>query len=322
MFTYIIRRVLLVLPTLLIVTVIIFISIRLVPGNVIEQMIVQGGGTLSKESQEITRMQIEQRLGLDVPVYVQYGRWLKGLFTQGDLGVSLWRDTPVTLEIFTRLPITFELGIFGLVTALIISFPIGIYSAIRQDSVGDYIGRSFAIACIAVPGFWLGTLVTVLPSIFLGWSPPIAPISLTQNPLGNLAQYAIPGVILGMGMAGLNMRYLRTTMLDVLRQDYIRSAWSKGLSERVVIIRHTLKNALIPVITIIGLQVPVLVGGAVIMEQIFNLPGMGRLLLDAAIARDYTIISGVTLVIAVAILFINLGIDLLYAYLDPRIRLK
>jgi len=319
---YIIRRVILIIPTLLLASLAIFIVTRLIPGDVITQMVAEGGGTLSRESDEATRQMIEQRLGLDVPIYVQFGRWVTGIVLHGDLGTSLWRDTPVTKEILQRFPITLELGIFGMVTAMIISFPIGIYSAIRQDSAGDYIGRSFAIACMAAPAFWVGTLVVVFPSVWWGWSPSIDLIPFSEDPVGNLAQYAIPGVILGMGTAGLNMRYLRTTMLEVLRQDYIRTAWSKGLGERMVVMRHALKNALLPVITLVGLQIPVLIGGAVILEQIFCLPGMGRLLLDSARARDYTIISGLVLTMAVAILFVNLVIDLAYAYLDPRVQYR
>lgn len=317
---YIIRRILLIIPTLLIASLVIFTVTRLIPGDVVTQMVAEGGGTFSRESDEATRQKIEERLGLDVPIQIQFGRWVTGIILHGDLGTSLWKDTPVTKEIIQRLPITFELGIFGLLTAVIISFPIGIYSAIRQDSVGDYIGRSFAIGCMAAPSFWVATLVVVFPSVWWGWSPPIDFIPFSKDPLGNLAQFALPGIILGMGTAGLNMRYLRTTMLEALRQDYIRTAWAKGLEERMVIIRHGLKNALLPVITLVGLQIPVLVGGAVILEQIFMLPGIGRLLLNTALSRDYTVISGLVLVIAVVILFVNLVIDLAYAYLDPRVQ--
>jgi len=245
---------------------------------------------------------------------------MKGIILHGDLGLSLWKEEPIGRDILQRLPVSFELGIFGILTSILISFPIGIYSAIRQDTMGDYIGRSFAIACIAIPNFWLGVMVVVFPSIWWGWSPPVMYIPLTEDPLGNLVQFVIPGVILGMGLAGGNMRYLRTTMLEVLREDYIRTAWSKGLKERVVVMRHALKNAVIPVVTLIGLSVPVLIGGTVISEMIFCLPGMGRYLVFAATRRDFNVISGVTVVIAGFILVINLGIDLIYAALDPRVR--
>ena len=318
--TYVIRRLLLIIPTLLIVSMIIFIVMRLIPGDVIDLMLAERGGSISWQSDEAMRKIIEERLGLDAPIHLQYVRWLKNILLHGDFGMSLWRDTPVRKEIFARIPVTVELSIFGILTALITSFPIGIYSAMRQDTAGDYIGRTFAIACIAIPSFWLGTLAVVFPSIWLNWSPPIMYISFTDDPIGNFAQFAIPGVILGMTLCGTNMRMVRTMVLEILRQDYIRTAWSKGLNERTVIIRHVLKNALIPVITLIGLMVPGLVSGAVILENIFTLPGMGRLLLDAALVRDYTITSGVVLTFAIIILFVNLAVDLTYAYLDPRIQ--
>ena len=299
---------------------IIFIVMRLIPGDIIDLMLAERGGSISSESDEAMRAIIEKRLGLDAPIHIQYGRWLKNILLHGDLGMSLWRDTPVRKEIFARIPVTVELSIFGILTALIISFPIGIYSAMRQDTAGDYLGRTFAIACIAVPSFWLGTLAVVFPSIWLNWSPPIMYIPFFEDQLGNLTQFAIPGIILGMTLCGTNMRMVRTMVLEILRQDYIRTAWSKGLSERTIIVRHVLKNALVPVVTLIGLMVPGLVSGAVILENIFTLPGMGRLLLDAALVRDYTITSGVVLTFAVIILIVNLAVDLTYAYLDPRIQ--
>jgi peptide/nickel transport system permease protein len=318
--TYVIRRVLLIIPTLLIVSMIIFIVMRLIPGDIIDLMLAERGGSISSESDEAMRAIIEKRLGLDAPIHIQYGRWLKNILLHGDLGMSLWRDTPVRKEIFARIPVTVELSIFGILTALIISFPIGIYSAMRQDTAGDYLGRTFAIACIAIPSFWLGTLAVVFPSIWLNWSPPIMYIPFFEDQMGNLTQFAIPGIILGMTLCGTNMRMVRTMVLEILRQDYIRTAWSKGLSERTIIVRHVLKNALVPVVTLIGLMVPGLVSGAVILENIFTLPGMGRLLLDAALVRDYTITSGVVLTFAVIILIVNLAVDLTYAYLDPRIQ--
>jgi len=185
--------------------------------------------------------------------------------------------------------------------------------------MGDYIGRSFAILCISLPGFWLGTMVMVFPAVWWGWSPPMRYIPITENLGQNLLQFIIPAVIMGMVMSGTTMRMSRTMMLEVLRQDYIKTAWSKGLKEKRVVIRHAMKNAMIPVITIIGLQVPVLIGGSVIMERIFNLPGIGRLLIDALGQRDYPVISGVNVVMATAVLVINLVVDVIYAYLDPRI---
>jgi peptide/nickel transport system permease protein len=321
MIFYIIRRVIAIIPTLLLVSMIVFFVVRLIPGDVIDLMLAEQG-SISWESDEALKKKIQERLGLDVAIHVQFVRWLNGIFLHGDLGTSLWRDTPVTKEIIARVPVTLELGILGLLTSMLISFPIGIYSALRQDSVGDYIGRTFAIGCIAVPSFWLGTMVVVFPSIWWELSPPIIYTPITEDLNKNLAHVAIPGVILGMGLSGVIMRMVRTMVLEVLRQDYIRTAWAKGLRERAVIIRHAMKNALIPVVTLIGLMFPVIVSGSVVLEQIFTLPGMGRLLFEAAMNRDYTIISGVVMIIAVAILFINLFVDILYAYLDPRVRYR
>jgi len=316
--TYLIRRLLLIIPTIFLASLIVFFMVRLIPGDIIDQMLEQREST----NPELDRAMIEHSLGLDVPIHIQYGRWMGDIILHGDLGNSLWEDTPVIENIVARLPVTFELGLLALVVALSISFPIGIYSAIRQDTVGDYIGRSFAILCIAVPGFWLGTMVMVFPSIWWGWSPPILLIRFTDNPAGNLAQYIVPAVVLGMAMAGVSMRMTRSMMLEVLRQDYIRTAWSKGLKERVIVMRHALRNALLPVVTIVGLQVPILIGGTVIIEQIFALPGMGRLMLSAILERDYTIVTGTMLIVAVVVLLTNLAVDLTYGYLDPRVQLK
>ncbi len=314
---YIIRRLLLIIPTIFLASLIVFFIIRLIPGDVIDLMLAEVVGAA-----DLTRADIESALGMDVPVHIQYMRWIGSIILHGDLGTSLWKATPVTEELLARIPVTLELGFLALVTALVISFPIGVYSAIRQDTGGDYIGRSLAILCISVPGFWIGTMIMIFPALWWGWSPPIMLIPFTEDPLGNLQMFIIPAVVMGMLLSGVNMRMMRTMMLEVLRQDYIRTAWSKGLMERVVVMRHALKNALIPVITIIGLQVPILVGGAVVMEQIFCLPGIGRLMLQAIVQRDYPVVSGVMLFFASGILLINLVVDLTYGFLDPRIRYR
>ena len=317
--TYLIRRLLLVIPTLFLASLIVFFVIRLVPGDVIDLMISTHDVSASAE---LDREMLEKALGLDVPIHIQYGHWMGNIILHGDLGNSLWKATPVVDEINARYPVTIELGILALVVALIIAFPIGIYSAIRQDNAGDYIGRSFAILCIAIPSFWLGTMVVVFPSLWWGWSPPIELIRFNEEPIGNLQQFIVPAVVLGMALSGVTMRMTRTMMLEVLRQDYIRTAWAKGLTERVIIIRHALKNALIPVVTLIGLQMPVLVGGTVIIEQIFCLPGVGLLMLEATTQRDYPIVTGAMLFFAGVVLVINLIVDISYAYLDPRVHYR
>jgi peptide/nickel transport system permease protein len=317
---YIIRRVLLIIPTLFLATLIVFATIRMIPGSALELMTSE----MQQESglgKGLTVEYLKHELGMDVPVYIQYGRWLGNAF-QGDLGRSLWTHRVVTDELTKRIPVSMELGIFALITALIIALPIGVYSAIRQDTWGDYVGRTIAILCISLPSFWLGTIVIVYPSIWFGWSPRVEYVPLVENVGANLFQFMLPGFIMGMVMSGTTMRMTRTMMLEVLRQDYIRTAWSKGLRERVVIFRHALKNALIPVVTIVGLQLPVLIGGSVVLEQIFTLPGIGLLLIEAINKRDYPIISGINLVMASFILLANLVVDVAYAYLDPRVQFK
>ncbi len=251
---------------------------------------------------------------------LQYGRWIGGIFRHGTLGQSLWGDWTVEEKIIGRLPVTLELGLLAILIGLVIALPVGIYSAIRQDTAADYLGRSVAIIGLATPNFWLGIMLMIYPALWWGWSPPLQLIPFSEDPLGNLGMFFFPSLILGTAMAAATMRMTRTMMLEVLRQDYVRTAWSKGLRERVVIIRHTIKNALIPVITLIGLQLPILVGGSVIMENIFNLPGLGRLLLVALQERDYPVVSGVNLFFATGVVLLNLLIDLIYPYLDPRVR--
>jgi len=315
---YLVRRLLALIPTILFATLIVFVVIRVIPGDIIDQMISQH----DISDQEVTRQSIEKALGLDVPIHVQYLRWMKNIFLQGDLGRSLWKDTKVTDEVMARLPVTFELSVVAFIFSLILAIPIGVYSAIRQDTAGDYAGRTISILGIAVPNFWLGTMVIIYPAIWWGWAPQIELIPFWENPIGNLKLFILPGVVLGFALSGVTMRMTRAMMLEVLRQDYIRTAWAKGLREKVVILRHALKNALIPVVTLIGLYIPVLIGGTVIIEQIFVLPGMGLLMFDAINQRDYPIITGLMLIIGFVVLVVNLVIDLSYGFLDPKIRYK
>ena len=330
---YLIRRLLLIIPTLFILSILVFLSVRFIPGDVIDAMVarMEEAGVLGFE---IDREALERMLGLDVPVHMQYGRWIGVLPTpdfvtkdshfngllQGSLGESLVSSFTVEEKIIGRLPVTIQLGVMAIVIGLVIALPVGIYSAIRQDTAADYLGRSFAILGLATPNFWLALMVVLYPAIWWGWSPPMELIPFAEDPLGNLGMFLIPSLILGTASAAATMRMTRTMMLEVLRQDYIRTAWSKGLRERVVVMRHAVKNALIPVVTLIGLQLPILIGGSVIMENIFNLPGLGRLMVVALGDRDYPMVSGVNLVFATAVVLFNLLIDLLYSWLDPRVR--
>lgn len=315
---YIIRRLLLLIPTVFIVTIIVFCAVRFIPGEVVELMAAQHG-----EAQDIeyTMEIIRKDLGLDVPIYVQYGRWIGGVF-RGDLGESLWTHRSISQDILQRLPVSLELGIMAIMVGIFIALPVGILSAIRQDTMTDYFTRGLAIILISVPSFWIGTMIMVYPAKYLGWMPSVLYVPFFEDPIGNLKQFIIPALILGMVMSGTTMRMTRTMMLEVLRQDYIRTAWAKGLKEGVVISRHALKNALIPVVTIIGMQLPVLVGGSVILEMIFGLPGIGRYFIYALTMRDYPIVSAINLVIAAFVMLCNLGVDLLYARLDPRIQYR
>ena len=328
---YIIRRLLLIIPTLFLLTILVFLSVRFIPGDVIDIMM----SKMESFGGEVDREVVERKLGLDVPVWVQYGRWIGVLPTpdwvtgeshfngmlQGTLGNPLHaRHLTVEERIIARLPATIELGVMAIVIGLVIALPVGIYSAMRQDTAADYAGRTAAIIGMATPNFWLGIMVMLYPALWWGWSPPVELIPFKEDPLGNLGMFLIPALILGTALSASTMRMTRTMMLEVLRQDYIRTAWSKGLRERVVVLRHTVKNALIPVVTLIGLQFPLLIGGSVILEQIFVLPGIGRMFVDALDSRDYPVISAINLIFATAVLGVNLMIDVIYAFLDPRVR--
>ena len=315
---YIVRRLILVVPTLLILSTIVFLTVRFIPGDAIDAMV----SSSDYLALDLDRETLMKQLGLDVPMHIQYAKWMRGMLLNGTFGDSLMGSWRVEEKIVGRLPVTIQLGVMAIVIGMIISLPVGIYSAVRQDTVSDYIGRTLAIIGLAAPNFWLGTLVMIFPAVWWGWSPPLEMIPFTKDPIGSLYGTLIPSLILGTGMAAGTMRLTRTMMLEVLRQDYIRTAWSKGLKERVVITRHATKNALIPVITGIGLQLPLLVGGSVIIENIFNLPGLGQLALQALLDRDYPVVSGVNMFFGAVVIFINLIIDLIYPYLDPRVRYR
>jgi peptide/nickel transport system permease protein len=315
---YLARRLLALLPTLVLASLIVFITIRLIPGDVIDLMLSQNDVAADKLSRE----QLVAALGLDRPMWEQYLRWAGAIVLHGDLGDSLWQSVAVRELLFERLPVTFELGLLALGVGLVIALPIGTYSALRQDTAGDYLGRSFSILLLAVPSFWLATMVMVFPSVWWGWSPEVNYVRFSDDPWQNLKQMALPAIVLGAGLSAVTMRLMRTMLLEVLRQDYIRTAWAKGLPERLIVVRHAMRNALVPVITLVGLQAPLLIGGAVIIEQIFVIPGMGLLLLDAVNQRDYPIITGVFLIVGVAVMLINLLVDLSYGLLDPKVRYR
>ncbi len=313
MSSYLIRRLLLLVPTLVGVSIVVFALVRLLPGDAVALQLQDARASAADEAA------LRGQLGLDRPVYVQYVDWLTTL-ARGDLGHSFRSHQPVLQELANRLPVTAELGLLALLIAAAVATTIGVISAVKQDTWADYTARSAAIGLLAVPGFWLGTLVVTLPSVWWHWTPPLRYVRLTEDPLKNLTIVIIPAVILGLGLSGGLMRLVRTQMLEVLRQDFIRTAAAKGLAEHSVVMRHALKNAFIPALTVLGLQVALLVSGTVVLESIFVLPGMGRYLLESVQARDYPAIQALNLIFATVIVITNLVVDLLYGWLDPRVR--
>ncbi len=296
---YLAKRLLVATPSLLIASLIVFTLPRLIPGDVVVLMLAEKA--YAKDLEEL-----RAKLGLDRPLPVQYLEWL-GRVARGDLGDSLWTKRPVLEEIGQRLPVTFELATFGLAFALMIAVPVGVISAVRQDTVRDYVARSLAILGLSVPAFWLATLLIVLPAIWWGWRPVTGFVEFSRDPVGHLTQLLLPALILGIATGAALMRLTRGMLLEVLRQDY--TAWAKGLAEPII-----------PVVTLLGTQLPQIIGGTVIIETVFGLPGMSRFLFDAINQRDYPVIQGVNLVVVSLIVLVNLGVDALYAVLDPRIR--
>lgn len=313
---YLMRRLLLAIPVLFGLSLAIFSSVRIVPGDVIVSMTADAGNVPEEQRDELRR-----KLGLDRPFVVQYVSWA-GNMLRGDFGNSLWRGTPVRDELRRTMPVTVELAALALATALVIAIPLGVLSAVRQDTWMDYAGRLFSIGALSMPDFWLGTMAILYLSIWFGWIPPIGGgyRGLFENPIINLQLLALPALILGLRLSASGMRMTRSAMLEVLREDYIRTAWSKGLRERSVVTRHALRNSLIPVVTIVGAQLSLLLAGSVVMETLFGLPGMGRLTFEAVRLRDYPQVQANVMVIGVIVVAINLLVDLLYGWLDPRIR--
>jgi len=310
---YILRRFALAIPTLFIVSVIVFGLMRLMPGDVATRMVEGHGYARTLDT-------LRHDLGLDRPVHVQYLDWIGGIVLRGDLGTSYWTRQPILNEFARRFPVTLELALLTILVSVVLGVLIGILSAARQDSAADYLGRVLAILALSVPYFGLAVLVVVLPSIYFKWTPVWTYVPFTVDPVENLKIMLVPAAVFGVTRAGPVMRIMRSALLDVLRQDYIRTAWSKGLAERPIILRHALKNAMIPVISLVGLQIPLYIGGSVIVESIFRLPGVGLFFFEALTRLDYPVVQSVNLIIAAMVVALNLIIDLSYAFLDPRIR--
>ncbi|MBL7174520.1 MAG: ABC transporter permease [Desulfobacteraceae bacterium] len=312
---YIINRILLLFPTIIIVSILVFSISRLIPGSIVELMANEQGYGFDAE-------EVREMLGLDQPVYTQYYEYVKGIILYRDFGQSLWSGAPVAEEILDRLPVSAQLGLMALCFTMIMGVPIGVISALKQDSIPDYILRTYAIGGLSIPGFWLAILLLTFGAIWFQWVPPMQYIPFLESPWASIKQMITPAFLLSIAMSAGIMRMTRTMMLEVMREDYIRTAQSKGLSYWTVVIRHALKNALIPVVTIIGMMITLLVAGTVIIEQIFSLPGMGRYLLAAITQRDYPVIQGINLIICSVIITLNLVVDLTYGFLDPRIRYR
>jgi peptide/nickel transport system permease protein len=308
------RRLLATVPTLLLLVFAVVLFARLTPTSVIDVILQE------QSRNQATRHQLEARLGLDKSLPVAYVEYIGGTL-KGDFGTSLLNGRSVRTLVFERLPVTLELASYALIMGWTVGATIGIISAIRRGGVIDYIMRMFAIVGLTVPNFALGTAVVILPVVYLHWSPPLIFKPFSSNPIGHIEQFALAAGVLAVGLSGGIMRIVRTQMLEVLRQDYMRTGRAKGLATLPLIWRHALRNALIPVVSVFGLQLAIIVGGSVIIEQIFALPGIGTLLLNAVNAKDWPIVQGVTILVGVWIIAVNLLVDLSYAFLDPRIKL-
>jgi peptide/nickel transport system permease protein len=314
MFKYILRRILILIPTLIGMSLLIFVMLRLLPGDIVDAM-VGLDSTITPEAKEALRVSF----GLADPWPVQYVRWL-GELLRGDLGTSFRSREPITDQLIRALPITLELAFLAIFMSIPVAIPLGIFSAVRQNSQLDFWARMVGLIGLSVPSFWLATLFLLFTSLVFRWVPPVIWVNPLEDPLGNLQQMFLPALALAVQLMAVEMRMMRASMLEVLRQDYIRTVRAKGVSERLLLYRHALKNAFIPVITIIGIQMGVLMGGSIIIEQIFGLPGIGWYLLQGIFNRDYPIVQVTTLFLAMIFVFINLLVDMTYAFLDPRIR--
>ena len=311
---YVVKRLLIAGVTLLGMSVLIFVLMRLAPGNITD-IIFESAGYVD----EADRKRLEAELGIDKPVTVQYTRWL-GEIVRGELGKSYRYDLPAWQIIRPRLPVTLELAVLALAFSVLLGVPTGVISAIRQDRPLDYLLRVLSLAGLSMPSFWLGMIVILLLVRSLGWIPSMTYVSPFDNLGANLFQFVLPALAVGYRSSALIMRITRSAMLEVLREDYIRTAWAKGQREALVVWRHALKNASLPVITLIGIEFAFLIGGLIVTETVFNLPGVARYLVDAIQVRDYPIVQNLVMLIAVVVVLANLTVDLLYTWLDPRIK--
>ena len=314
MYKYVLRRVFMAVPVLVLSSLIVFGLMRVMPGDALTALMAESGYVGDKELNKLRR-----DLGLDRPYYQQYLLWVWQMvsFNPGD---SIFTNEPIPVALKKAIPVTVELATLAMILGLVIAIPVGVVSATRQDTASDYVGRVVAVSGLSMPEFWLGTLVITFAAIWFHWMPPIGYVSLWESPWKNLQQFLVPAAILGFRLSAATMRMTRSTVLEVLREDYVRTAWAKGLAGRIVVYKHALKNALIPVVTIVGGQLGVLLAGTVVVETIFALPGMGRLTVEAILYRDYPVVQTNVMLVAATLVSLNLIVDLTYAWLDPRIR--
>ena len=316
--TYIAKRFLLFIPTLLMATLVVFILLRLIPGDPAMVKLVGETGEAKFTQEQLEAMRA--KLGTDRPLYVQYGEWVWGMLRL-DFGVSLFFEEPVAKDLAAKFPITLELTVLALLIATLVAVPLGLLSAIMQDTPTDYVARIITISGVALPNFWVGILIVYFLVLLFSWMPPLGYANVWEEPGTNLKQLIFPALALGFYNMAFTARVTRSSMLEVYREDYIRTARAKGLAERVVVLRHALKNALLPMATVSGYEFGRLLAGTVVIENIFMVPGMGKLLIDSVLHRDYTTVQAIVVVTTVSVLILNLALDVIYGWLNPRIRL-
>ena len=317
MLRYTINRLLLMIPTLFGVAVLVFVLLRLMPGDIVELRILAEGGRISPDVLALERA----RLGLDKSIWAQFFDWITGMFV-GDFGISMWTGRPVITEIASRLELSLQVAIMATILAVVVAIPLGTLSALFKDTWIDHAIRVFAIAGLAVPSFWLGMLIILGLLHTFNWIPPLTFTPIYVDPLKNLSQLIWPALAVGYRYSAVTTRMTRSTLLEVLQEDYIRTARAKGVFERIVVRRHAMRNAMLPVVTVIGLEFAFLIGGLVVTEQVFNLNGIGKLFVETVARADYTMVQALVMLVASFFIFVNFVVDLLYAWIDPRIRYR
>ena len=317
---YIVRRLAGLVPILIGISLLVFFIMRMLPGDVAEMLLMGDADKMTSVAPEALKA-LRLSLGLDIPLHQQYLHWVGGLL-QFDAGNSLWSGRPVFVEIGERVGLTFQLALMAMIIGAAIAIPVGVFSALSQDSWADYLVRSITIAGLAMPGFWMATLLILFLTVTFNWAPPLGYVAFFDDPKANLQQLIWPALVIGIHNAAVVARMTRSTMLEVMRDDYIRTAWAKGLGLRTILTVHALRNAMLPVLTLLALELAGLLNGTVIMEVIFTLPGIGRYLVDAILHRDYPVVQAIVVIMAVVYVVLNLVVDLMYGVLDPRIRHK